>query len=80
MNVSSGTTGRLYFTTESDSTFDEEKSISFTINTYPGYRAHTLDMSSIPTWAGNITQLRIHPVNSSGLVEITSIRFISIDQ
>lgn len=76
-NSSSSTTGQIYFTTNLDSSWNEAKSKTFTINAYDsGYTEYVLDMSGVSGWTGTLKQIRIDPENgaSGGSFSIDAIR------
>jgi len=75
IKVSPGTptSGEIFYLTDSDLTWDENKYLFFDLINDGEFHTYHLDMSRTPGWKGFITQLRIDPVISEG-------RVIEIDQ
>ncbi|MGD8777354.1 MAG: T9SS type A sorting domain-containing protein [Ignavibacteria bacterium] len=63
LNNSSQTAGQIYFITTSDNAWNSEKQIGFTIEANSDFTTYTIDMSSVSTWDGTLSQLRIDPCN-----------------
>ncbi|TVS13928.1 MAG: hypothetical protein EA424_20830 [Planctomycetaceae bacterium] len=62
MRVTAGSTGQLFWTTETSPEFDEEKSIRFRIIPDGRYHEYRVLMQQHPAWKGQtITQLRLDP-------------------
>jgi hypothetical protein len=77
MNVSSGNSAQLFFITSSDNTYDESKSLRFSVNGDGKFHTYTLDMSTISGWNGTITQIRLDPIETPSSFEVD---YISIMQ
>ena len=79
MRVSPGgsTIGQLFFVTDADSDWDEEKSLVFDVIGDGEYHDYILDMSTVNNWAGVITEMRLDPVTSRDrTIEIDIIAFV----
>lgn len=72
-NNTSDTGGQIFFTTTSDTSMDETKSVHFSTNTNSAYTVYDVDMSSNTHWTGTIKQIRFDPSGSSGTIEIDYI-------
>jgi hypothetical protein len=79
-NSSTATTAKFYFITTTDTTYNEAKSITFPITPNdPNYSLYTIDLSSLSTWAGIVTQLRFDPgMGSPGYGITFSIQSIKV--
>lgn len=77
-NLSGGTAGRVYFTTNADPVWSEAKSVPFAVVAHSGYTDYVIDMASNPLWAGVIRQLRIDPLNPSGSGHALRIDYIRV--
>ncbi|MNQ98992.1 hypothetical protein D3C85_1147120 [compost metagenome] len=75
-NSTSGTSAKLYFTTTTNTSYDEAKSKSFTIKANDAnYTEYIIDMSNVPGWTGTLKQLRFDPnTASSGSFSIDYMR------
>ncbi len=63
-NGSAGAKAQIYFTTTSDGGWDEAKSKAFPVTPNDAdYTEYVLDMASLPSWQGTLSQLRIDPSN-----------------
>jgi hypothetical protein len=61
-NATNATFGQIYFITDTDDTWNEEKHRDFWL--YPesaGYRTYDLDLSSVSNWIGKLRRLRVDP-------------------
>jgi hypothetical protein len=56
---------QIFFTTSSDSTFDETKTVYIPSKGYGQFYTYAIDMSSNPGWKGTITQLRLDPSDAA---------------
>ncbi|MCD9021614.1 hypothetical protein [Cohnella silvisoli] len=66
-NNTSSTIGQIYFTTDADTAWNEDKHINFTLNANdPNYTTYTVDMSAVAGWTGRLKQLRIDPEQGAG--------------
>lgn len=75
-NSTSATSGRMYFITNTDQQWNEDKAVSYTISPNDSEaKVYSIDMSSNPLWTGTIKRLRWDVVEgaSSGTVDINSI-------
>jgi len=79
-NYSTVTSARIFFITDTDSTWSSAKSKSFTIKADSNYYAsYIVDMSTVAGWSGTIKQIRIDPLDpASGSGQKVSIDFIRI--
>lgn len=67
-NSTVATRGKFYFITSSDTNWNEAKSKIFSITTNDSeYRDYTVDMSNISEWTGDLKQLRLDPIDQSGV-------------
>ncbi len=55
--------GALYFKTNNDTEFNENKKAVFLLRTGESLVNYDLDMSKVDTWKDTIAQLRINPVH-----------------
>ncbi len=80
-NHTSATRMRFAFTTATDTTWDESKSMRFDVVANDnGPRAYSVDMSSLPLWTGNLKQLRFDLASEGTAVTGTCrIDYIWID-
>lgn len=78
MRVSGGATvGQLFFLTDADPDWSEAKSLLFDVESDGEFHDYELDLSTVETWAGVVTQLRLDPVEGDGKsVDIDIIAFI----
>jgi hypothetical protein len=73
-NGTPGTTAQLFFTTAADNSWSEARSKRTAIVPDSDFTVYTFDMSDIPGWSGNITGLRLDPVEATGSFAIDWIR------
>jgi hypothetical protein len=78
-NATKATFGQIYFITDVDETWNEEKHRDFWL--YPesaGYRTYDLDFSSISKWTGKLRRLRVDPEQgiASGSFSINHIQIL----
>ena len=65
-NGTSATTGTLYFITNTDTTWNDSKSVHFTLTANdPDYTDYIVDMSGNGEWTGTLRQIRIDPQNGA---------------
>jgi hypothetical protein len=76
MKVSSGSSGQVFFITDSDPTFDEAKSLRFSITPDDKFHTYILDMTKVIKWSGTITKLRLHPTDMPANIDIDYIHFL----
>ena len=79
-NYSTVTSGRIFFITDTDSTWNSAKSKGFTIKADSNYYAsYIVDMSTVAGWTGTIKQIRIDPLDpAAGSGQTVNIDFIRI--
>jgi len=67
-------TGQVYFQTQSDPSFDSDKSVTFTVYGNGYWREYVVHMADNSLWTGTITKLRFDPCRKSGAsIEIDKI-------
>ena len=70
--------GQIYFTTTSETGFDEAKHVDFSILPNSDYTDYIINMGANPKWTGTLKQLRIDPaVNATGTFNIDFIRIVN---
>ncbi|TXN29494.1 hypothetical protein [Lacisediminihabitans profunda] len=72
-NATSNTVGKIYFTTPASPTASESMSVSFAVAPNSGYTTYTVNMASNGLWTGEIKQLRVDPIETTGAIDIDSI-------
>lgn len=79
-NKSGLTSARIFFTTNTDTTWSQAKSKGFTIKADSSYYAsYIVDMSTVTGWTGTIKRIRIDPLDpATGSGQTVSIDFIRI--
>jgi len=77
MKVSSGSMAQLFFVTGSDDVYDEPESQWFSIIGDAQFHIYNLEMSRVPAWDGNITQIRLDPVELRASIEVDYVRILS---
>lgn len=77
MKVSAGNTAAVYFTTIADETWDGNKVKPFRLSSGTEYVTYNLDMVTIRTWSGRISQIRLDPTDTNASIEIDYIRILS---
>ena len=75
MNGPAGNGVQVFYTTDSDATWTEEKSITATISS-SGMIDYYLPVYSKTTWAGTLKKLRIDPINNAATFSIESITLL----
>jgi len=80
-NGTSSTTGQLFFETDAEQGFTEDKSVlaSITAND-PLWTEYTFDFSEHEKWNGTLKRLRFDPSASTGEISIDEIVFVSGDE
>jgi len=74
MKSSVFSTGQVFFITDTDTTWNEVKSVTFYVErNESGYTDYVLDMWKNTSWTGTIRQLRFDPMTSTGSFGIDSI-------
>lgn len=77
-NKSQGAYFQIFYQTESDKTWSEDKSAKIKLSTGDkDFKCYTVNMSGSAKWHGKITELRIDPIDASGVMAIDHIRFSS---
>lgn len=80
-NVSSGQKARVFFTTNTDTTFSQSKSMIITLNLNTSTnQPYSVYMGDLTSWTGTLKQLRIDPVDdgtSSGSFYISNISVLN---
>jgi hypothetical protein len=74
MKVSGGDMAQVFFVTDSDSAYDEAKSLRFPVSGDGQFHTYTLDMSTVPLWKDTVTQIRLDPMETPGSIEIDYIQ------
>jgi hypothetical protein len=70
--------GKIYFVTNKDGNWDEKKRKIFSVRTNEQMETYDIDMSTVSTWQGVITQIRVDPLdNVFAGIQIT-IDYISV--
>jgi hypothetical protein len=77
-NNSSGMNARFYFTTNSDTAWNESKKKSFAITPNSEYKEYIVDMSTVAGWNGTLNQLRFDPVDDNVTNGTFGIDYITI--
>jgi len=69
---------QVFFVTNADSNFDEAKSKKVVVNgnSSEDFVEYVIDFSNNSRWNGNITAIRIDPIDCGGSFEIDYIRFV----
>lgn len=76
-NSTTSDTAQIYFTTTSDTGFDELKHVDFKILPNSDYTDYVVYMGAIPSWTGSLKQLRLDPaVNANGNFSLDFIRIL----
>ncbi|GGD72523.1 discoidin domain-containing protein [Paenibacillus nasutitermitis] len=80
-NATTSAKARLYFITDTDTTWGGTKVKEFSIIPSDGvFSEYTIDLSSVSSWTGTIKQIRIDPVSagSSGTFSVDYIRLQTV--
>lgn len=72
-NGTTDTSGKIYFVTAADTTWNETKSVAFTVAASSGYTNYSVNMAANSAWAGTIRQIRVDPITVSGPTSIDSV-------
>lgn len=72
-NQTSGTEGKLYFITDTDTEYTEENCYTFKTDSENG--VYTIDTETNIGWKGNISGIRFVPSDGEGIIRIDSISF-----
>jgi hypothetical protein len=72
-NATTSTAGQIYFTTTASPAESESKSVHFVVAPHSGYTSYTVDMTSNPLWTGEIKQLRVDPIDTTGAVNVDAV-------
>lgn len=73
-NMTGATTPMVYFITDTDKTWNRDKSVSVSATSTEEYVEYVFDMSTCPLWKGTINTLRFDPTMELGNVYIDYIR------
>lgn len=71
--------GAIYFATDSEPGYSEDKKVSFPVTNNGNYYAYQINLGDHPKWAGNITGIRIDPANNGNRRRNNSSDNIGID-
>ncbi len=63
-STNADSSGKIYFTTDTDPTWNEAKSVAFTVDTTGASKGYQIPMFKNPHWTGTIKQYRIDPADS----------------
>jgi len=78
-NNSSDTTGRIFFITDTDTTWNSAKSKGFVIKANTNYfSSYIIDMSTVAGWSGTIKRIRVDPLDPAVSGQTVNIDFIRI--
>ena len=66
----------MYFTTDFDASWTEDKSMTVAITSDGVYRSVFFETAAQSRWAGRIRQLRFHPTNTAGTFSVDYIRVV----
>ena len=61
-NQNADTSGKIYFKTDAENFFSEDKTVTFTNTNGGGWFVHSVDMTANAKWTGKITGIRIDPI------------------
>ena len=68
---------RLKFTTEADAVWNDAKSLAFPVVAHDNAsRVYALDLSTVPTWKGQLRQLRLDLASGSPLTGTCRLDYI----
>ncbi|BBH24954.1 hypothetical protein Back11_62990 [Paenibacillus baekrokdamisoli] len=68
-NVSGASVSRIYWTTDTSTSFGEDKTSAIAIGTNMGsYTNYSFDLSNHPNWSGTLNQLRFDLITGPGIV------------
>lgn len=75
-NKSQGTIFQIFFQTENDKTWSEDKSAKVRLSGGDkDFKTYSINMAGSAKWQGKIADLRIDPIDSTGVMSIDYIRF-----
>lgn len=74
-----GDSVEVYFQTEKDPTWTSNKGTSSKI-TKEGMNPVVVDLSSLATWQGTITALRVDPITSQNSFSVEKVQFLGVQQ
>jgi len=77
MSVSAGNNAQIFFITETDGAWNQDKSMSFALNADGEQHEYVLDMRSLcPDYKGVITKIRLDPTDITGSdISVDYVRF-----
>jgi hypothetical protein len=74
MKVSAGEWAQVFFITDTDSNYNETKSLRFPIQGDGEFHTYVLRMDKVNGWNHNIIELRLDPVEAPATIEVDYIR------
>ncbi|MBP3579683.1 MAG: S-layer homology domain-containing protein, partial [Clostridia bacterium] len=77
LDESSGSTAEIYFTNDTKGMYSSSMGCNFTVLADGKYHDYYVDLSTLPTWSGDIKSLRFDPVNVPTRYYIKTIEFLS---
>jgi len=75
--VSAGNRGRLFWMSRAEPRFGGDRSLQYWLNPGDGFHTYTMEVGDHEKWIGEITGLRLDPLDRPGAVEIESIEFLT---
>ena len=75
LNASAGKLARVYFVTDSDGVWSEDKSFAAEIS--PGNRRYKINTADNAAWKGKIIGLKLVPTDAAGKVSIDYIKLVT---
>ena len=81
-NQNTDTSGKIYFKTDAENFYSEDKTVTFTNTNGGGWFVHSIDMTGNAKWTGKITGIRIDPIvtGSGQPMGIDYVRLIRYDR
>ena len=76
MKTSAGDTAGIYFSTNSESGYDESKALHYPITSDGQFHTYIFSMANVKKWSGEITQIRFDPTNAQADIEINYIHIL----
>ena len=78
--VSANTTAQIYFITDDDSSWTQDKVVSLPIQASDNYTEYCFEMNTNSKWKGTVTDIRLDIMSCAGSFEITDIKFMSVQK
>lgn len=75
--VDHGNRGHLFWMTREKPSYDNERSIQFWLHPGDSFRTYTIEVGEDEQWDGEITGIRLDPIDKPGTVEIDSVIFMA---